>query len=39
MDEFVIELGGEHLVELLRSEIHEVDGATVVDITPVPSSM
>jgi ACT domain-containing protein len=36
VDEFEIELGGEHLVELLRSEIHEVDGAAVVDITPVP---
>ena len=35
VDEFVIELAGEHLVELLRSEIHEVDGAKVVDIAPV----
>ena len=35
VDEFEIELGGEHLVALLRSEIHEVDGATVLDIRPV----
>jgi hypothetical protein len=34
----VNELAGEHLVELLRSEIHEVDGAAVVDISPVPST-
>ncbi|HEY3842129.1 MAG TPA: hypothetical protein VGL48_02670 [Acidimicrobiales bacterium] len=34
VDEFVIELGGEHLVELLRSEIHEVDGVKVLDIRP-----
>ena len=38
VDEFVIELGGEHLVELLRSEIHEVDGAEVVDISAVPAT-
>jgi ACT domain-containing protein len=36
VDEFVIELGGEHLVELLRSEIHEVDGAEIIDIRPAP---
>jgi len=36
VDEFLIELGGEHLVELLRSEIHEVDGAEVIDIRPAP---
>jgi ACT domain-containing protein len=35
VDEFVIELAGEHLVELLRSEIHEVDGVEVVDVRPV----
>ncbi len=26
VDEFVIEIGGHHLIELLQSEIHEVDG-------------
>ena len=26
VDEFVVEIGGDHLVELLQSEIHEVDG-------------
>ena len=36
VDEFVIELAGEHLVELLRNEIHEVDGVAVVEIRPVP---
>ena len=36
VDEFVIELGGQHLVELLRSEIHEVDGVKVLDIRPLP---
>jgi ACT domain-containing protein len=35
VDEFVIDIGGEHLVELLRNEIHEVDGASVLDIEPV----
>jgi len=35
VDEFVIELGGEHLVDLLRNEIHEVDGAKVLDISLV----
>ena len=38
VDEFVIELGGEHLVELLRSEIHEVDGARVLDIASVSAT-
>jgi UTP:GlnB (protein PII) uridylyltransferase len=37
VDEFVIELAGQHLVELLRNEIHEVDGAEVLDISPGPS--
>ncbi len=37
VDEFVVELAGEDLVELLRSEIHEVDGATVLEITEGPS--
>lgn len=37
VDEFVIELAGAgaHLVELLRTEIHEVDGAAVLDISPL----
>lgn len=39
IDEFQIELDGEHLVELLRSEIHEVDGATVETIRRVPSEV
>jgi ACT domain-containing protein len=34
VDEFVIELGRSDLVELLRHEIHEVDGASVIDIQP-----
>jgi ACT domain-containing protein len=29
IDEFVIDLEGDHLVELLRHEIHEVDGVFV----------
>ncbi|MDA8358709.1 MAG: ACT domain-containing protein [Actinomycetota bacterium] len=29
VDEFVIDLAGEHLVDLLQAEIHEVDGALV----------
>jgi ACT domain-containing protein len=32
IDEFVLELDGDHLVELLRNEIHEVDGVRVEDI-------
>ena len=32
VDEFVIEIGGHHLIELLRNEIHEVDGVTVLEI-------
>ena len=35
VDEFVIEIGGQHLIELLRNEIHEVDGAHVEDIRKV----
>jgi ACT domain-containing protein len=38
VDEFVIELAGEHLVNLLRNEIHEVDGAEVLDVRPVDST-
>jgi len=33
VDEFVVELPGEQLVELLRTEVHEVDGASVEEIT------
>jgi ACT domain-containing protein len=32
VDEFVIEIDGDHLIELLRNEIHEVDGASVLEI-------
>jgi ACT domain-containing protein len=35
IDEFVLEMHGAHLVELLRNEIHEVDGAHVEDIRRV----
>lgn len=35
IDEFVLELLGDELVELLRSEIHEVDGAEVEQIRRV----
>lgn len=35
VDEFVVELAGEHLVDLLSSEIHEVDGALVEDVRRV----
>jgi ACT domain-containing protein len=38
VDEFVIELAGEHLVDLMRNEIHEVDGASVLDVRPVDST-
>ena len=38
VDEFVIELGADDLVELLRSEIHEVDGAEVLDISASPAT-
>jgi ACT domain-containing protein len=38
VDEFVIELAGEHLVELLRTEIHEVDGVSVLEVRKVPST-
>jgi ACT domain-containing protein len=34
-DEFVVELAGDHLVDLLRNEIHEVDGAKVEDVRRV----
>jgi len=32
VDEFVVEIDGEHLIELLRNEIHEVDGVSVLEI-------
>lgn len=35
IDEFQIELAGDHLVELLESEIHEVDGAKVESVRRV----
>lgn len=35
VDEFVVELAGEHLIDLLRHEIHEVDGVEVEQVTPV----
>ena len=38
IDEFVIEIGGDHLIELLRSEIHEVDGVSVLEIRAVDST-
>jgi ACT domain-containing protein len=38
VDEFVIEIGGEHLIELLRSEIHEVDGSSVLEIREADST-
>jgi ACT domain-containing protein len=34
-DEFVVELERDDLVELLRTEIHEVDGARVEDVRRV----
>jgi ACT domain-containing protein len=38
IDEFVIDLAGAHLVPLLRNEIHEVDGAEVLDVSPLPAT-
>jgi ACT domain-containing protein len=38
VDEFVIEMGGQHLIELLQSEIHEVDGVTVLEIRAADST-
>jgi hypothetical protein len=35
VDEFVVDLPGEDLVDLLRSEIHEVDGALVEEVRPI----
>ena len=38
VDEFVVEIGGHHLIELLQSEIHEVDGASVLEIRAADST-
>ncbi len=38
VDEFVVEIGGHHLIELLESEIHEVDGASVLEIREADST-
>jgi ACT domain-containing protein len=38
VDEFVSELAGDELVDLLRSEIHEVDGAKVLDLRPADTT-
>lgn len=35
IDEFVIDLVGEELVDLLRREVHEVDGAEVETVRPL----
>jgi len=35
VDEFVIELEGDHLISLLLNEVHEVDGVDVVEIRPL----
>jgi len=35
VDEFVVELDRDDLVDLLRTEIHEVDGARVEDVKRV----
>ena len=38
VDEFVVEIGGQHLIELLQNEIHEVDGASVLEIRRADST-
>jgi len=38
VDEFIVEISGHHLIELLQSEIHEVDGASVLEIRPADST-
>jgi 1-acyl-sn-glycerol-3-phosphate acyltransferase len=35
VDEFVVELAGRHLIDLLHSEIHEVDGVAIEDFRSV----
>ncbi len=37
VDEFLVELAGEHLVDLLRSEVHEVDGVRIEEVRSVPN--
>jgi UTP:GlnB (protein PII) uridylyltransferase len=37
VDEFVVEIGGQ-LIELLQSEIHEVDGVSVLEIRSTDST-
>jgi UTP:GlnB (protein PII) uridylyltransferase len=37
VDEFVVEIGGQ-LIELLQSEIHEVDGVSVLEIRSADST-
>lgn len=32
VDEFVVEIGGDHLIELLQNEILEVDGVSILEI-------
>ncbi len=32
VDEFVVEIGGQHLIELLQNEILEVDGVSILEI-------
>lgn len=36
VDEFVVELPGDHLMDLLHHEIHEVDGVSLVDVVRQP---
>src|SRR3974390_3460411 len=38
VDEFGIEMDGDHLIDLLQSEIHEVDGVAVLEIRPADST-
>lgn len=38
IDEFVVELDGDHLVQLLRHEILEVDGVTVEELREVATA-
>ncbi len=38
VDEFVVEIGGKHLIELLQTEIHEVDGVSVLEIRAADST-
>lgn len=39
VDEFVVELPGDELVELLRREVHEVDGASVDRIERIEDAL